>query len=81
MNKVTGLVLFLWPLTISFAESEHIAITVCFVATISAIQEGVYAITDSAPRQDASAMSNSLMQVALYRVKQDKSPAAFCGRA
>ena len=50
MNKVTGLVLFLWPLTISFAESEHIAIIVCFVATISAIQEGVYAITDSAPR-------------------------------
>ncbi len=49
MNKVTGLLLFLWPLTISFAEWKYIAIAVCSIATISAIQEGVYVISDREP--------------------------------
>jgi CDP-diacylglycerol--glycerol-3-phosphate 3-phosphatidyltransferase len=47
MNKVTGLLLFLLPLTISFVELKYAAIVVCSVATFSAIQEGVYVITDS----------------------------------
>ena len=47
MNKVTGLLLFLWPLTISFVEPKYTAIIVCSVATFSAIQEGVYVIIDS----------------------------------
>ena len=46
LNKVTGLLLFLWPFTISFAEWKHIAIAVCSLATVSAIQEGFYVITD-----------------------------------
>ena len=46
MNKVTGLLLFLLPLTISFVELKYIAIVVCPVATLSAIQEGLYVITD-----------------------------------
>ena len=46
MNKVTGVLLFLWPLTISVAESNCIAIAVCSIATISAIQESFYVITD-----------------------------------
>ena len=50
MNKVTGLLLFLWPLTISFAELKYIAVTVCSVATLSAIQEGFYVISDSEPK-------------------------------
>ena len=50
MNKVTGLLLFLWPLTISVAESKYIAIAVCSIATFSALQEGVYAITGNAPK-------------------------------
>ena len=50
MNKVTGLLLFLWPLTISFAELKWIAIAVCSVATLSAIQEGFYVISDSEPK-------------------------------
>ena len=50
MNKVTGLLLFLLPLTISFAEWEHIAIAVCSIATLSAMQEGVSVITDSEPK-------------------------------
>ena len=50
MNKVTGLFLFLFPLTISFVESKYIAIAVCSIATLSAIQEGFYVITDSEPK-------------------------------
>ena len=42
MNKLTGLLLFLLPLTISFVELKYTAIVVCFVATLSAIQEGYY---------------------------------------
>ena len=47
MNKVTGLLLFLLPLTISIMELKYTAIVVCSIATFSAIQEGVYVIVDS----------------------------------
>ena len=46
MNKVTGLLLFLLPLTISFVEPQYTAIIVCAVATFSAIQEAIWIITD-----------------------------------
>ena len=49
MNKLTGLLLFLLPLTIPFFELNYIAIAVCSIATLSAIQEGFYVITDSGP--------------------------------
>ena len=42
MNKVTGLLLFLLPLTVSFVELKHSSIVVCSIATFSAIQEGFY---------------------------------------
>ena len=42
MNKITGLMLFLLPLTVSLVELKYTAIVVCFVATLSAIQEGYY---------------------------------------
>ena len=42
MNKITGFVLFLLPLTLSFIELKYSAVVVCSVATISAIQEGKY---------------------------------------
>ena len=48
MNKLTGLLLFLLPLTISFLELKYTAIVVCSIATFSAIQEGAYVIADSA---------------------------------
>ena len=51
MNKVTGLLLFLLPLTISFVELKYTAIVVCSIATFSAIQEGVYVIVDTARYQ------------------------------
>jgi CDP-diacylglycerol--glycerol-3-phosphate 3-phosphatidyltransferase len=40
MNKVTGLLLFLLPLTLYFVEIKYTAIPVCAVATFAAIQEG-----------------------------------------
>lgn len=47
MNKITGLLLFLLPLTISFLDLKYSTIVVCSVATFSAIQEGFYIITDN----------------------------------
>ena len=44
MNKIAGLLLFLLPLTISFVELRYSAVAVCSVATLAAVQEGVYVI-------------------------------------
>jgi len=41
-NKLTGLLLFLFPLTLPFAEVTLCSIAVCSIATFAAIQEGVY---------------------------------------
>ena len=40
MNKVTGLLLFVFPLTISFINLKYSAAVVCIFATFTAIQEG-----------------------------------------
>ena len=40
MNKVTGALCFLLPLTLSFIELKYSAIVVCSIATFAAIQEG-----------------------------------------
>lgn len=40
MNKVTGLLLFILPLTLSFIDLRYSAVVVCFIATFAAIQEG-----------------------------------------
>ena len=42
MNKITGFLLFLLPLTLSFIELKYSAIVVCSIATFSAIQEGYF---------------------------------------
>lgn len=42
MNKVTGALLFVWPLTLPFAEPRYSAAVVCCAATFAAIQEGHY---------------------------------------
>ena len=44
MNKVTGLLLFLLPLTIPFLKLDYSAMAVCSIATLSAIQEGFYVL-------------------------------------
>ena len=40
MNKVTGALLFVLPLTLSLIDLKYSGIAVCAVATFSAIQEG-----------------------------------------
>ncbi|MBR5590627.1 MAG: CDP-alcohol phosphatidyltransferase family protein [Anaerotignum sp.] len=40
MNKLTGLLLFLLPLTLPFIVLQYSAVLVCAIATFSAIQEG-----------------------------------------
>ena len=42
MNKVTGILLFLLPLTVFLIEMKYSAMAVCSIATFSAIQEGYY---------------------------------------
>ena len=48
MNKVTGLLLFLLPLTLSFVELKYSSIAVCAMATFAAFQEGIYIATNCA---------------------------------
>ena len=40
MNKVSGVLLFLFPLTLSFIGIKYSATVVCVIATFAAIQEG-----------------------------------------
>ena len=42
MNKVTGVLLFILPLTFPIVPLKYLAIPVCAVATIAAVQEGHY---------------------------------------
>ena len=42
MNKVTGVMLFILPLTLSIIPLTYSAIPVCAVATFSAVQEGCF---------------------------------------
>lgn len=42
MNKITGLLLFVLPLTLFFIELKYSAVVVCTIATFSAVQEGYY---------------------------------------
>ena len=46
MNKLTGALLFLLPLTFPFVESKYSSIAVCTIATFAAIQEGIYIAAD-----------------------------------
>ncbi len=44
MNKITGLLLFVLPLTLSFTDVKYSAIVVCSTATFAAIQEGFFVV-------------------------------------
>ena len=48
LNKVTGLLLFLLPLTLSFVSLHYTAPAVCAFATVAAIQEGRFIRTGQA---------------------------------
>jgi len=40
MNKATGLILFLWPLTLPFLDVKYSCAAVCAIATAAAVLEG-----------------------------------------
>ena len=40
LNKLTGFLLFLLPLSLHFIELKYSAVVVCVAATVSAVQEG-----------------------------------------
>ena len=42
MNKITGALLFLLPLTLQFIEIKYSSVAICLAATFSAIQEAIY---------------------------------------
>lgn len=42
MNKFTGFLLFLFPLTLGFIEIRYSIIVICSIATVAALQEGCY---------------------------------------
>ena len=46
MNKITGLLLFLLPLILSFVEVQYSFLVVCSIATFAAIQEGFHIATN-----------------------------------
>ena len=46
MNKVTGLLLFMLPLTITFFDLKYSAAVVCIFATFASIQEGHFIRTN-----------------------------------
>lgn len=46
MNKTTGLLLFLLPMTIFFLDLKYSSIVICCLATVSAIQEVFYVINE-----------------------------------
>ena len=46
-NKITGLLLFILPLTLSFIELKYSSIVVCSIATFAGFQEGFYVATNS----------------------------------
>ena len=48
MNKATGVLLFLLPLTIRFLPLKHSAIVVCAAASFAAVQEGHFIRTGRA---------------------------------
>ena len=50
MSKATGFLLFLLPLIMSWVELRYIAVMVFSLAMLSAIQEGLYVITDREPK-------------------------------
>ena len=47
MNKVTGLLLFVLPLTLSFIDLKYSAAVVCIFATFAAIREGHFIRTNT----------------------------------
>ena len=59
MNRITGLLLFLFPLTFPFAGVKYSSAAVCAIATLAAIQEGFYIAANRESKHDLSNLSHS----------------------
>lgn len=57
MNKITGLLLFIFPLTLPYIDLKYSAIFICAVAIFAAIQEG-YFIRSIAAAKESSSFNN-----------------------
>ena len=51
-NKITGAVVFVFPLTLSVIDVSYSAIFVCLVATLAAIQEGQFIRSQSTKTEE-----------------------------
>ncbi len=51
INKVTGALLFVLPLTFAFLKVKYSMSVVCAVATVAAVQEGYYILTGRMPQK------------------------------
>ena len=74
MNKITGLVLFLLPLTLPFAELKYSSIAVCSIATFAAIQEGFYIAKskDNDKKEIMKASATHRQDMAYKTTRQDR---------
>ena len=52
LNKITGILTFILPLTFSFLDFRYTSIVVCIIATIAAIQEGYFLRTKNQDNKD-----------------------------
>ena len=50
MNKLTGVLLFLLPLTMSFTDVKYTSAAACSVATFAAVQEGFFVAANQDPK-------------------------------
>ena len=48
MNKITGAILFIFPLTLSFVDLNYSGSFICFIATLAAVHEGYLIRTNKA---------------------------------
>ena len=51
LNKITGALLFIFPLTVSVIDIKYSGVAICTIATIAAVQEG-HSIRTSSVSQD-----------------------------
>ena len=73
MNKITGLLLFLLPVTLSFIELKYSFIAVCSVATFAAIQEGGYIAmmsNDVMKENTRNAFYNFIQQIEKSKIRK-----------
>ena len=60
INKVTGGLLFVFPLTLGFIDIRYSAVVVCMAATIAAVYEGYLILAGITTYSDAGASDDRI---------------------